>query len=101
MARAVARRRSASPTVPVAVLAGFGPLAYFVISGAKSDGINGALFELTRRTTGWNLQAGTMEWPALVSGMGPVFAGFGVHWLANRFGINRALARARVPFLRL
>lgn len=88
-------------TVPLAVLAGFVPLGLNVYNGAKSGGINGAGFELVRGTTGFNWQAGRMEWPALMRGLGPILAGFLVHKVANRLGVNRALASARVPLIRI
>lgn len=94
-------RRASGPTLPLAVAAGFVPLALNVYNGAKTGGINGAGFELVRGTTGFNWQAGAWEWPALVRGMGPVVAGFGIHWLAGRFGINRAIARAKIPLIRI
>lgn len=104
MARARARakaHRRAGFTLPVAVVAGFVPLGLNVINGAKTGGINGAGFELVRGTTGYNWQAGRMEWPALVRGMGPILAGILVHKLAGRLGVNRALSRAGVPVLRV
>jgi hypothetical protein len=31
----------------------------------------------------------------------PLLAGFAVHWLANKIGMNRAIARAGIPFVRI
>lgn len=95
------RRRSSGFTLPLAVVAGFVPLGLNVINGAKTGGINGAGFELVRGTTGYNWQAGRMEWPALYRGMGPILLGFLAHKVASRMGVNRALAKAKVPFLRI
>lgn len=111
-ARAVARRRyfprprrraasKAGFTLPLAAVAGFVPLGLNVYNGAKTGGINGAGFELVRGTTGYNWQAGRMEWPALVRGLGPIVAGFMVHKLASKLGVNRALGKAGIPFIRI
>lgn len=96
-----AQRRATKMTVPLAVVGGFVPLGLNVYNGAKTGGVNGAGFELVRGLTGFNWQAGRMEWNALARGLGPILAGFAVHKVAGALGVNRALARAKVPFLRI
>lgn len=88
-------------TIPVAALAGFVPLTLNVINGAKTGGLNGAGFELTRGLTGYNWQAGRWEWQAMFRGLAPIVAGIAVHKIAGKLGVNRALGRAGVPFLRI
>jgi hypothetical protein len=96
-----ARSRSRQMTVPLAVIAGMVPLTLNVYNGAKNGGINGAGFELVRGLTGYNWQAGKMEFNALVRGVGPILLGFLAHKVAGRLGVNRALAQAGVPFVRI
>lgn len=104
MVRYVSRPRRASRrsgmTVPVAVLAGFAPLAGMVIHGIKTGGLEYGLQELSTYTTGYIPQENRWSFPHLAKGMAPVLAGVLVHKLAGRFGVNRALASAGVPFLR-
>jgi hypothetical protein len=45
----------------------------------------------------------TLKWMPeyLMQGVGPIVVGVFVHKLASKLGINRGLARAGVPFLRV
>lgn len=99
--RAIARRRSKSMTVPVAVLAGFAPLASEVIGGYQAGGLTNAASRALIMTTGYNTQDGRWYPSMMVRGVGPIVLGVAVHKLSGRFGINRALANAGVPFLRI
>lgn len=44
--------------------------------------------------TGWDYARFAQTW-------GPIVAGAAVHWGANRFGINRVLANAKIPIIRV
>jgi hypothetical protein len=55
---------------------------------------------------GWksvrNNTAAAMTTPADMPGFyGPIAIGFGVHYLASKFGVNRALGQAHVPLIRI
>lgn len=95
------RRSKGGMTLPIAVLAGFVPLAL----NAKKDYDDGGLQVLGKglvlRTTGMNTE--TLKWMPeyLMQGVGPIVVGVFVHKLASKLGINRGLARAGVPFLRV
>lgn len=102
MAKTVAKRRRAkSFTLPVAVVAGFGPLAYDTMRGFDQSGFTGAIQRLSLGATGFDPKTGEWYRDNLVRGMGPVVLGMAVHWVASKFGINRALGRAGIPLLRL
>ena len=101
MARAKRRRSKGGFTVPVAVVAGFAPLGALVVNGFRTGGIDYGLKELSTYTTGYIPQENRWSFAHLARGMGPVLAGVMVHKLAGKLGINRALGRAGVPFLRI
>lgn len=101
MAKAKRRRSKGGFTVPVAVLAGFGPMATDVIHGFQTGGITSAANDLLANVTGYDARSKTWSFALLAKGMGPVLAGVMVHKLAGKLGINRALGRAGVPFLRI
>lgn len=100
MAKARAKHRSQSMTIPVAVIAGFAPMASYVLSRYQSGGASGALSGLCVATTGFDTTSGHFDWKLLASNSGPVVLGILAHKLAGRLGVNRALANAGVPFLR-
>jgi len=96
------RRRAKSMTVPVAVVAGFGPIAYDTIrNGWDREGFSGAIRRLSLGTTGFDPENGEWYRDNLIRGMGPVVLGFGIHWIAGKLGINRALGRTGIPLLRV
>ena len=96
----VHRRRQT--TIPLAVVAGFVPLAKDVWSGYKASGLSGAQHYLVGGITGYDSNTGKLNLPwALSHFWGPVAIGVVAHKLAGRLGVNRALSRAGVPFLRV
>ncbi len=97
-------RRRAGFTLPVAVVAGFAPLGFGLLSAAKralAGDTAGAAQEATIRATGYNTDTGMFHWPVFMQSYGPILVGIIVHKLAGKFGVNRALAAANVPFLRI
>ena len=91
-------------TIPVAVLAGFVPLGvgvYGAVRRGMAGDTAGMTQELTIRTTGFNTDTKSFHWPAFWGTYGPILAGLVVHKAASRLGVNRALAKAGVPFLRV
>ncbi len=103
--RAIARRRvghkAKSMTIPLAVIAGFVPMGMNVWTSYKEGGLDKASQSLVAQTTGYSRYDGKFHLDYLVAGMGPVLGGILVHKLANKLGVNRAIGRAGVPFLRL
>lgn len=92
-------------TISLAILAGLAPTAAFAYEGFKGadgmSGIEGAAYHLTGRLTGYNWK--TNQWYAgeMAKGWGPIILGAVVHKLANRVGINRMIASAGIPVIRL
>lgn len=88
-------------TVPVAVVAGFGPMLSDVIHGYQTGGIKSASNDLLANVTGYDARAGKWDFALLAKGMGPVLAGFVVHKMAGKLGLNRAIAKAGIPWVRI
>lgn len=96
-----ARSRRSGVTLPVAVLAGFAPTAVAAYAGWRGSGVDGLVHNLVMRLTGFSTDKGTFHAQQLMYGWGPILLGMLAHKAANRFGVNRALANAGVPLLRI
>lgn len=88
-------------TLPVAVLAGFAPLGLAALEGYRYNGFSGVGKRVTLGLTGYNTEDRHWYLTEMGKVLGPIVAGVVVHKLAGRLGINRALAGAGVPFLRV
>lgn len=99
--RYVSRRKRSRKqmTIPLAVVAG---LAIPASRAWGHHNIEGGLKQLAYDFTGWNAWTNKWEgWYGMKNGVLPVGLGFLLHKLANRFGVNRALANAGIPYIRL
>lgn len=101
MAKAKARRKSAGMTLPVAVLAGFAPLGVAALDGYKYSGFAGVGKRVALGLTGFNTEDQKWYPQEMLKVTAPILAGILVHKLAGRLGINRALAQAGVPIIRI
>lgn len=106
--RALVRRRSffsrrprakAKMTIPLAVVAGFVPTVVGVWN-RRSSGQAVADY-LQSGFTGITPGTGQFNLANLRAGLMPIAAGFMVHKIAGMLGINRAIARARIPLIRI
>ena len=97
--RYVGRRAKKRFTLPLAVVAGFVPLGVGVWRRRQSSQDMSDF--LVSSMTGYTPSNGQWSFGALKSGLLPVVAGFGVHKVASAIGINRALASAGVPWIRI
>jgi len=88
-------------TIPLAALIGFAPLTFTTVSAFKTGGVEGAARVATASLTGYNTYSKTWEYQHMWNGLFPILIGLGVHKLASKVGINRALAGAGVPFIRI
>jgi hypothetical protein len=94
-------------TLPLAVVAGFVPLAYTTYKHYQWNGMGGPegagdLF--VRSLTGFspNTAYGKVwEFKRLNWGLMPILGGLLVHKIAGRLGVNRAIAGAGIPIIRL
>lgn len=104
--------RRAKMTLPLAAIAGLVPLVMAGLEGyygktvnadkvAARPGFQGLASQVGFTLTGYSVD--TKRWypEEMIKGMAPILIGVGVHKLANRFGLNRMLASAGVPLLRI
>lgn len=101
MAKKKVKSRRGGFQVPLAVVAGFGPLVSDVVSGYRTGGLASASNDLLANLTGYNARDKKWEFGLLMKGMGPVVAGLLVHKLAGKLGVNRAISRAGIPWFRI
>jgi len=94
-------QRKAGFTLPLAVIAGFAPLATNGIRDYSQGGLDLLGTGLTWRLTGYNTLSKKFDPSGFSTGLGPILLGLLVHKLAGKVGINRALSSAGVPFVRI
>lgn len=92
-------------TIPMAVVAGFLPTAWQVKQEMNRPG--SSLF-LAVKTVGSgligydNINQTWKGWnQAQAYGASSILAGFAIHWVANKVGINRVISQAGIPFIRI
>ena len=103
-------------TIPLAIVAGLAPGVIDVVQNGMSNGVvyssknspNNAMAVFLRDFTG--IQTGetqqaynTGSWNAwaLKYGLYPALGGFAAHFIAQKVGLNRMLANAGVPLIRI
>jgi hypothetical protein len=99
-------RRRGGMTIPIAPIAGLigglaaGPNA--PVELALSGNFNEAGVALMARYTGWNAHTGGFDLGSLTAGIGPLAMGLIVHKVVGgMLGVNRMLAKNRVPYVRV
>jgi len=94
------KRRYSKPkmTIPLSVVAGFVPVVVGVWNRRNSGTEVGNYLQSSFTGVGTD---GKFSFANLKTGLLPIVAGFGVHMIAGKLGINRAIARARIPFVRI
>lgn len=93
------RHGKAKFTLPMAVVAGFVPVAVGVYNRRGSPQAIGDY--LQQGFTGITPGTGQFNLANLRIGLLPVLAGFLVHLIASKIGINRVIGRAGIPVLRI
>jgi len=97
----------AQMTVPLAVVGGFMPLLDFMAGsfaagpGSPEGLVRHMARDLCMITTGYDTWNKKWNMSHMWRGTFPILLGLGVHKLATKFGLNRALGRAGIPFLRI
>lgn len=94
-------RRNPGFTLPLAVIGGFVPLLYHAYDDFQVGGLPHLAKGIAARTTGYMVDTGKFELNYLSGGALPILAGLIVHKVASRLGVNRLLAQARIPILRV
>jgi len=101
VSRGRAHHRRHTMTMSVAVLgglmAGLAEPATLLIAGHPGE----AMKHATYNYTGWNSWESRWQPMGMQRGLMPLLIGVGVHKIANAAGVNRMLARAKIPFLRI
>lgn len=103
MAKEKKRRKKKGFTVPLAVVAGFMPIVgnYQRIRGQGFTQGKAAV-EAAGAITGYSVNSSKWSFQTLrEGGSWGILAGMIVHKVASRVGINRALASAGIPFIRI
>lgn len=95
------RGRRGGFTLPLAVVGGFVPLAVHAVDDYRVGGITHVGKGIAVRTTGYMVDTNQFEPKYLTQGLLPILAGLFVHKVASKVGVNRALARSGVPFVRI
>jgi len=95
-------KRRARATLPLAVVAGFVPPARIIFAESQGGrGIEGGAVAASRIFLGYDSNTAQWDFQQLQYGFGPILMGFAIHKIAQVVGINRALAGARIPFIRI
>ena len=88
-------------TLPIAVIAGFAPVATDFWKYTTTQGIGAAMKHTTAIMTGYS-EDNKWHPENLKYGLVPILMGFGAHWLiGGKLGVNRMLSRAKIPFIRI
>ena len=98
--RRAVRRRSQT-TMPIAVVGGLAAGLITPAQFAMAGDFNSAGRLLVSSYTGYDMGTGQFNMANLRMGLAPLLVGFLVHTAASKLGINRALGRARIPFVRV
>jgi hypothetical protein len=91
------RHGSKKMTLPMAIMAPVGMMAYYTAQNiSRKDDT-----QLLKDYVGYDNHAKTWNLAGPVQFYGPLAVGAAIHFLAGRFGVNRALGRAGIPFIRI
>jgi len=102
MAKKKKTRKRPPMTMPLAIVAGFVPPGRIIwAESGRGQSFEGGAVAASRIFLGYNSITGRWDFKQLQYGFGPILMGFGIHRLAQMVGINRALAAARIPFIRI
>jgi hypothetical protein len=85
----------------LAVVAGFIPLASDIAVQVKAGDFRQAGMVAVHNTIGYNGWSKGWDMAGMKTGLFPILAGIMVHKLAGALGVNRMLAAAGIPYLRV
>lgn len=102
MAKKKKTRRRAKTTIPITIA---GPviaeLAGEPFARLRSGDVSGAMNRVVADYTGYDIRGKVWRAEYLKGGAAPVVIGAIAHKVANRLGVNRVIARAGIPLLRI
>ena len=89
-------------TLPVAVILGFAPLVSNTLANVQSQGLNKGIRDSTTLLIPYDFTTRKITFANLGGGLWPMLAGLLVHKVVGgALGINRALARSGIPYIRI
>ncbi|GAH99796.1 unnamed protein product [marine sediment metagenome] len=89
-------------TIPLGIVAGFVPYLVNLKQGYDAGGLGMMSMYGVRSLTGYNYETHSFSVGDMRYGLMPILLGMGVHkFIGGKLGVNRALGRAKVPFIRL
>jgi hypothetical protein len=94
-------RRTKKMTLPLAVIAGLAPGIATTAVTVKNSGWQMGTRILGMSYTGFDYQTGQFSLNSMKTGLLPLAVGTVVHKAAGMLGINRALAAAGIPLIRI
>jgi len=98
----VARRRRSGFTLPLGLIAGLAPGVTRTLAFAQAQGPQAAANEALAIYSGYDAASGSFSVANMSQGLMPLLVGWALHrFVGSGLGINRALAAARVPVVRL
>jgi len=95
------RRYSSMPKIPISVIVGLLPTFNEAKKGWQETGFQGMTSNVSAALTGYSLNTNKWYGNSLKYGLFPLVLGIGTHMLATYAGVNRALGRAKIPFIRI
>lgn len=97
----IKHHRSGGVKIPLTVLAGFMPLFGHMAAGYRSQGFPGVAREISTGLVGYDPVGNRWDYLNLRFSLLPIILGLAAHKLASAVGVNRALSRAKIPFIRI
>jgi len=96
------RRVAKKLTLPMGLLAGLAPGVTRTAQTFQANGAQAAANEALAIYSGFDTETNSFSMSNLSLGLVPLLVGWGLHkFVGGGLGINRALAQARVPLIRL
>ena len=96
------KRRRPKMTFPLAIVSGFLPLIHHEYEAFKSGGLKAVSIDSVRRLTGIDTYANEWAPKAMIGGLLPILGGILIHrFIGGTLGLNAALAKSGIPFIRI
>lgn len=93
--------RRKKTTIPLAVVGGLSVGLREPVQFLMQGNIEGAAWTIGRFYTGYDYKTGKFNLWDLKRGVVPLVLGVGVHKVASRLGINRAISSTGIPWIRV
>lgn len=98
------KRKFSKPkmTIPISIVGGLAvPVGTLVSHYRQYKDINVTTRELGQFFTGYDYTTGQWNFASMRYGMIPILIGAAAHKVANKLGINRMIANAGIPLIRI